>query len=278
MHEQIKLFIVGCWLLMAQYQTYFCFMRTVFILSITLFAFWACQSIGSQPKQLAQTQSKQLIDECLKAHGWSGNRNKAFEFDFRNITYRFSHDSSGFVYEREGVLKGDSIHDVLENEKLSRRLSGELIQLSEEEKFKYAESVNSVIYFATLPLKLNDPAVRSKYLGLDTIQNIGYELLKITFGQENGGVDFEDEFLYWINPISHEIDFLAYNYQVNGGGVRFRTAFNKRRVSEVLFQDYINFKAPKGTDLTVLAKMWENNQLDSLSSIELERIGQIAND
>ena len=38
-----------------------------------------------------------------------------------------------------------------------------------------------------------------------------------------------------------EIDYLAYNYVTDGGGVRFRSAINKRRVNGLLVQDYINY-------------------------------------
>jgi hypothetical protein len=34
---------------------------------------------------------------------------------------------------------------------------------------------------------------------------------------------------------------LAYNYITDGGGVRFRSAINKRRVNGLLVQDYINY-------------------------------------
>jgi hypothetical protein len=48
------------------------------------------------------------------------------------------------------------------------------------------------------------------------------------FGQDGGGKDFDDEFHYWINKQTHKIDYLAYNYQNDDGGVRFRICFNTR--------------------------------------------------
>jgi hypothetical protein len=37
--------------------------------------------------------------------------------------------------------------------------------------------------------------------------------------------DFDDEYMYWIKD-TRKVDYLAYSYHVNDGGVRFRAAFN----------------------------------------------------
>lgn len=247
-------------------------MKQSLALILTVICILSCQKSAKERNEISKSQ--QLIEQTIAAHGWDGQEKAAFEFIFRTLTYRFEHHQ-GYRYEREGELKGNSIHDILENGQLIRLMHGDTVNLSEEDQLKYTESINSVIYFATLPLKLTDAAVKSEYLGVETVQDRTYERLKITFQEENGGVDFEDEFFYWINNQSKEIDYLAYNYQVNGGGVRFRKAYHKRRVEEVLFQDYVNYKAPKHTPLSDLAQMWSNEQLDSLSLIELKQIKQI---
>jgi hypothetical protein len=51
-----------------------------------------------------------------------------------------------------------------------------------------------------------------------------YDVVGVTFGQDGGGKDFDDEFHYWINKQTHKVDYLAYSYRTNDGGVRFRTA------------------------------------------------------
>lgn len=48
------------------------------------------------------------------------------------------------------------------------------------------------------------------------------------------------------------MDFLAYEYNVNGGGVLFREAFNSRMIEGMRFQDYINYGALVGTLLDSL--------------------------
>lgn len=230
----------------------------------------------TEPIQLAEEQTTivyhQLILDAIEAHGGSHYDSAHYQFDFRGITYRFHNQENSYQYEREGVIKGDSIHDVLKNGKLKRVKNGFEVELNEEESAKYSESVNSVIYFATLPHKLKDAAVIATEMPETNIFNQSYQVLKVTFKQEGGGTDFDDEYYYWINRASKEIDYLAYNYQVNEGGVRFRTAFNKRRVEGILFQDYVNYKATVGTPLSELPGLFENNELEELSKIETKNI------
>jgi len=57
--------------------------------------------------------------------------------------------------------------------------------------------------------------------------------------------------------------------------VRFRTAENKRTVGGIVFQDYINYKAEKGTDLSILPELWKSGQLKKLSEIRTEKIQQL---
>jgi hypothetical protein len=83
-----------------------------------------------------------------------------------------------------------------------------------------------VIYFATLPT--NFRTLQSTGNSLRKLQSkISSDVVGVTFGQD-GGKDFDDEFHYWINKQTHKVDYLAYSYRTNDGGVRFRTAFNTR--------------------------------------------------
>lgn len=144
--------------------------------------------------------------------------------------------------------------------------------LAPSDQTKYSGGINSVIYFATLPNKLQDAAVNKTYRGTTSIKEIAYDILEITFDQEGGGKDYDDTYLYWINKENYLIDYLAYNYSVGKGGVRFRSAFNKRNVDGIIFQDYINFKAKVGTPLRDLPKLYESEQLEKLSVILTENI------
>ena len=137
---------------------------------------------------------------------------------------------------------GLRVHDHLTNGGLWREVAGEKVVLSIKDSAAYANSVNSVIYFALLPYFLNDPAVIKTYLGTEVIGEKEYERVMVTFQQEGGGKDFEDEFIYWFDGDTYHLDFLAYNYITDGGGARFREAFNARQINGVRFVNYTNYK------------------------------------
>lgn len=92
-------------------------------------------------------------------------------------------------------------------------INGSKVELPEERENAYANSVNSVIYFALLPHGLNDAAVNKEYLGEAIIKDQPYHKIKVTFDPEGGGSDHEDEFIYWIHQKSNSMDFLGYNCQ-----------------------------------------------------------------
>ena len=125
-----------------------------------------------------------------------------------------------------------------------------------------------MLYFFQLPYLLNDLAVKKIDQGIKQIKGENYYQIKVSFQIENGGEDFEDEYLYWIDVNTFEIDYLAYNYITDGGGVRFRSAINKRRVNGLLVQDYINY-APlnKKIPLSSLITEFEKGALIERSRI-----------
>ena len=47
-------------------------------------------------------------------------------------------------------------------------------------------------------------------VGEDEVEGETYYEVKVTFREEGGGTDFEDEFLYWIHKENFTVDYLAY--------------------------------------------------------------------
>lgn len=218
-----------------------------------------------------------ILNNAITAHGGDLYNMAEYAFDFRGKKYTFKNDSNNYKYVKHSY-KGDSlIEDSIENDKFSRTINSKSIELSAKDISKYTGALNSVIYFATLPNKLNDDAVNKKYIGETSIKGKDYSILEITFNEENGGEDHDDEFYYWINKDNNKIDYLAYNYSVNKGGVRFRSAYNKRVIDGITFQDYINYKAEIGTPLKDLPKLYETGKLKELSKIKTENIINLNN-
>ncbi|MCW5518268.1 deoxyribose-phosphate aldolase [Aureitalea sp. L0-47] len=207
-----------------------------------------------------------LLEKAMGSHGSENIYGKEINFDFRDWSYVLDRDSASYTYTR---IK-DSIEDKLHSKRgFSRSVNGEKVKLADSMVTKYSNSLNSVLYFFQLPLVLEDAAVQKEYLGTLSIKEQKYHTLKVTFRQEGGGVDFEDEFRYWINAETYEIDYLAYSYLTDGGGVRFREAFRKERLEDILFQDYRNFK-PKEKDIPLdsLPDLFVQGNLQLLSTIE----------
>jgi hypothetical protein len=221
-------------------------------------------------KQFSKADS--LVNEAIEAHGGDLYRKADYSFVFRAKMYRFKNSRNNFEYSSE-LQKNDSlIKDVMVNDSFKRYINNNLQSLKKEDIGKYSEALNSVIYFATLPYKLQDASVNKKFIEETTIKEKQYDVVGVTFGQDGGGKDFDDEFHYWINKQTHKIDYLAYNYRTNDGGVRFRAAFNTRVIDGLTFQDYINYEAPLGTLLKDLPKLYEQGKLKELSQILTENI------
>jgi hypothetical protein len=211
-----------------------------------------------------------ILDKAIMAHGMELIIGNDINFQFRDREYSVKRDSNYYVYKRTTYLEEDTVVDALHSQSgFNREVNGMPVQLADSIAAKYSRSVNSVLYFFQLPFVLKDPAAIKEYLGTSKIKDGEYHVLKITFQKEGGGEDFEDEFRYWINSETYEMDYLAYSYLTDGGGVRFREAFNKQRMDGILFQDYRNYKpAAISTPLDSLPKLFEENKLELLSTIE----------
>lgn len=219
-----------------------------------------------------EKRAKVIFEACLKAHGGEIYNHASYAFRFRNQEFSFKNSEEIFTYTRSFVKEGKSFEDEMTNNRFTRTIDGALQEIKEEMVERYRASVNSVIYFATLPHKLTDAAVNKEYMGIDTILNKSYDILRVTFSQEGGGEDYDDEFYYWINMENHQIDYLAYSYTEDEGGVRFRQAYNTTLVDGILFQDYVNYEVEVGTPLSKIPKLFEAGSIKELSKIETENI------
>lgn len=227
----------------------------------------------NHPPELSD--SEELIKRAVEAHG-GGLYDKAnYQFTFREKVYTFENNGSEYRYTSEYQTDAGWQKDVLENGNFKRMLGDVELNLTTKDLNSYRESLNSVIYFATIPHKLTDASVNSKLEGETTINGKEYHQVLVTFSEDGGGQDFEDEYYYWINSENNRVDYFAYNYQVNGGGVRFREAYNTRDVDGVLFQDYINYSARAGTPLKTLSDLFQKDSLIELSRIELVDVKSI---
>jgi len=220
--------------------------------------------------------AQEVIDEALRFSKVERLKNAEASFTFRGTEYEYQLRNGNFRYTRSKKdTLGNTLRDVLINSGFNRFVNDSLIIVPEKKKAAYEASVNSVIYFAFLPLSLNDGAVIKAYVGLVEVNEKNYHKIKVTFKEEGGGEDFDDVFFYWFDGEDYSLDYLAYSYAENDGtGMRFREAYNQRKINGVIMQDYRNFK-PKEKEAMKLEEMdkaFQEGELELLSVIELEDI------
>ncbi|MFT4533746.1 MAG: hypothetical protein ACJA1A_003161 [Saprospiraceae bacterium] len=241
--------------------------RTLFIL-FAVISLSSCKTKKASTVVAPQNKGESIIQQAIEAHGGKKYETAHYSFTFRKKQYTFRNNGNQYEYSVIGKKDGKTTKDVMDNDGMTRQIDGQSIPLTKDEQYRFSQGVNSVIYFATLPHKLKDKSVNKNHIGKTSIKGKNYEVVQVTFDEAGGGKDHDDQYHYWINTETHLIDYLAYNYTVNKGGVRFRSAYNTRRIDGIIFQDYINFKATVGTPLIDLPKLYEADQLEQLSLIE----------
>lgn len=214
-----------------------------------------------------------IIDQAIEAHGGENYDGAHISFSFRDRNYEIKLDGGKYTYERTWEDSLGKVHDVLDNRGFVREIDGKRMNLSGEDQNRYANSLNSVVYFALLPQPLNDPAVNAIYLGTDTIKSEPYHKIQVSFDQQGGGTDFEDVFVYWFHQDKYTMDYLAYEFHVNGGGTRFREAYNVREVNGIRFADYINYTDTlHDFSLAEYDTQFKDDLVQELSRIDLENL------
>ena len=191
------------------------------------------------PEQTSDSKARAIVEKCVETHG--GSHYKVFDvsFDFRKYRVRIKQNGVVFQYERATKDSlNNEIRDILTNERFVRTINGKPQTLSAKDEDRFREATNSIAYFALLPHKLLDAAVRLEHIGTAILAGQQYDKIKVSFGKEGGGKDHDDVFCYWINQKTFTLDYLAYD----NGGPRFRKATNRQTVAGVIFQDYENYE------------------------------------
>ena len=247
-------------------------MRLILLFAVLLFSVTRCLN-NLKPGAKEKDKAQFLVDKAVAAHGGESFKNALIAFDFRGRHYTSVREGDRFTYTRSFTDSTGQVTDILNNTGFTRKLNGQKVNLPAERQAAFTASVNSVIYFALLPFGLNDPAVKKTYLGLTPIRQQPYHKIKVTFAQEGGGTDYQDTFVYYLHPEKYTLDYLAYSYETDGGGMRFREAYDPIVVGGIRFQKYINYEPQTDSvAVTGLDKLYNLGKLKELSRIEPENI------
>lgn len=241
-------------------------MKPVIFFLILAFVFGSCNTSLTDPQQ--------IIDKAIVAAGGEKYVNSIIEFDFRERHYIAIREGGKFSYQRVFRDSTKTFHDFVSNDGFKREIDGVVADVADSMKVKYTSSTNSVIYFALLPYGLNDAAVQKKFLGETIMDGKAYYKVEVSFRQDGGGEDFQDMFNYWVSKDDFSIGYLSYSFSENDEtSSRLRKAYNPRRIGNILFLDYINYK-PKDNKVRFdqLEELYEKDELEELSKIELQNI------
>ncbi len=229
--------------------------------------------LGCKEKTEKPLTAQEIVDNSIVDSGGKLYASHKTSFVFRDKTYTYGREDGKTVLRRITVLDTATITDVKLPNGFERYINDSLVAVPDSMAVRYSNSVNSVHYFARLPYGLNDAAVNKELLGKETIGDKEFYKVKVTFDQQGGGDDYEDTYVYWFDMESFKPEYLAYDFHVNGGGQRFRKAYNERYVNGIRFVDYENYK-PKseGSEILGIGQLFNKGELELLSKIELEDI------
>ena len=221
----------------------------------------------------AQLSGDDIVEKAIQTAGGDLLENATVQFEFRGNQYQSTRSNGMFQLERTMIKPQGLLIDIVTNHGLTRYVDHCRHSVADSLVTRISDGVNSVHYFALLPYGLNAPAAQKRFIEETTIHNQPYYKVEVSFSKEGGGTDFEDVFMYWIHKKNFTVDYLAYQYAVNGGGIRFRAAFNPRIIKGIRFVDYKNYKTDNlQTPLNRLDQLFEAGKLKLLSEIKTEKI------
>lgn len=223
--------------------------------------------------EIEAPNANNIVNEAIKIAGGDSIASATIQFKFRDKMYKAVRDGGAFSLSRSFTDSIGAVRDELSNAGFTRFVNNEMVTISDSIANLYSNAVNSVHYFSILPVGLNDGAVYKTYLDTVTLNEKSYHKIKVTFNEENGGEDFDDVFVYWFSTEDYKLDYLAYQYHVNGGGIRFREAFNERYINGARIVDYNNYKPETiAIDIETIDELFKIGKLQLLSKIELENV------
>lgn len=207
-----------------------------------------------------------IIQKAIEYSGKDKIKDSKITFEFRDKTYISERICNQFKLTR--IDSSKNVKDVFYKDEINRKINGKSVQLADTTVTNIKSSINSVHYFVHLPYRLKDPAVKAKRLKDDTINDQAYYQLQVKFREKGGGEDHQDIYRYWFDQQNFSLDYLAYKFYTNDGGMRFRAKRLEKRLNGVIFQDYNNFKPLSDTiQIDELSTAYQNNQLEKVSEI-----------
>ncbi|MEM7585700.1 MAG: DUF6503 family protein [Acidobacteriota bacterium] len=240
-------------------------------------------AIGGSTEALGATEGTpepvrrlEIVDRAIAFHGGDLYTSRATRLDLCSKSGCFQVDAAmdgdRFDYRVRRETEETRLEVRSTNETLEVWRDGVQVEIEAARAQGYRDWAMARVYFCFLPFRLNDPSVLKQDLGLVEWQGRKLHKVKVTF-DAGSSTDASDEYVYWFDPESARLEYFAYSYDDNGGGLRFRRAVNHRRVGGILFFDQENLGS-EDAELSVDALDAEvvHDRLRQISTVRLENI------
>ena len=181
-------------------------------------------------------------------------------------------DGDRFAYTVSGKVREVRREVRWSNDALEVRENGTPVAVEPEREQRYRDWAMARVYFCFLPYRLDDPSVIQHELGLVDWEGRRLHRVKVTF-EPGTSTDAGDEYMYWFDPETARLEYFAYSYDDDGGGLRFRRAFDHRRVGGLLVFDQDNYGVEgPGLSVDAIDPAYVKSRMRHISTVRLEQI------
>lgn len=217
-----------------------------------------------------------IVDRAIAFHGGDLYRASTTTLDVcsKSGCYHVVARQDGDLYEHvvSGQVGEHQRRVRATNDTVEVWQDGAPVAVADSEAQRYRDWVMQRIYFSFLPYRLNDPSALKEDLGVVDWRARSLHKVKVTFAS-GSSTDAQDEYLYWLDPETGQVELFAYSYEGRPGGLRFRRAINHRRVNGILFFDQENLGVEgDGLKVDAIDPAYVEQQMRPVSTVELREV------
>jgi len=230
---------------------------------------------------VASAENLPIVDQSIELHGGDLYEHSLISFTIVSKSGAFDVEvrQDGGMYRYAVISDTDQGRRtvVTTNEGVQVLLDGEPQEVPADRVQRFRDYVSARVYFPLLPYRLDDPSVHQEDLGLETWpgEDGPRELHKVKVRFSSGSsTDAQDEYLYWFDPETGRLEQLAYSFR---GGLRFREAFDFRRVNGILFSNQKNFaidweEGDEPLPVDAVTPAFVDERMEHLSTVRVENL------
>jgi len=221
------------------------------------------------------TRAKEILLNSIKAYNSDSFYNSTIQFNTKDLEYKLYRKSN--IADFEVVRKLDTVtYKATYNNGTRAYFVNNIEQEQTSAAMKFIDiKLEGLCYLFSIPHEFNQNHVQLKKLEDVIIKNKNYNVIHVSFTRISEE-DPDDVFILYINPDTFYIDYLAEKYHFTAvNRPLFKVAHNFRTIEGITFVDYYVLdpkKEDRDTDLEVIYKLYNANNLNELQSLIFENI------